>query len=51
MVLILALEYLASRMHFIIFVSELNGALCCDSANISFVVEYMSRQRMAESSL
>ena len=44
MVLIPALEYLASRMHFILFVSELKGALCCDSANTSFVVESMSRQ-------
>ena len=45
MVSISALEYLASRIRFIIFVSELKGALCCDSANTSFVVEYISRQR------
>ena len=32
------------------FVSELKGALCCDSANTSFAVEYVSRQWMAESS-
>ena len=50
MVLILDLEYLASRMRFILFVSELKGALCCDSANTSFVVESMSRQGMAGSS-
>ena len=30
---------------FILFLSELKGALCCDSASISFAVEYMSRQR------
>ena len=47
MVLISDLEYLASRMRFSIFVSELKGALCCDSANTSFVVESISRQRMA----
>ena len=38
MVLISPLEYLASRMRFILFLSELKGALCCDSANTSFVV-------------
>ena len=37
MVLISALEYLASRMRFIIFVSELKGALFYDSANTFFV--------------
>ena len=31
MVLISALEYLASRMRFILFVSDLKGALCSDS--------------------
>ena len=36
MVLISAFEYLASRMRFILFVSELKGALCCDSANTYF---------------
>ena len=45
MVLISALEYLASRIRFILFVSALKGALCCSSANISFAVESMSRQR------
>ena len=50
MVLRSALEYLVSRMRFIIFVSELKGALYCDSANKPFVVEYMSRQGMAASS-
>ena len=50
MVLISALEYLASRMHYILFVSELNGGFCCDSANTSFVVESMSRQGMVASS-
>ena len=50
MVLISALEYLASRMRFILFVAESKGALCCDSANISFVVEFMLRQGMAASS-
>ena len=49
-VLRLDLEYLAPRMRFILFVSELKGALCCDSANTSFVVEYILRQGMAESS-
>ena len=38
MVLISALEYLASRMRFILFVSELKGALYCYSANALFVV-------------
>ena len=38
MVLILDLEYLASRMSFILFVSESKGALYGDSANASFVV-------------
>ena len=47
MVLISALEYLASSMRFIIFVSELKGALCCDSANTSFAVESMLCQGMA----
>ena len=42
MVLISALEYLASRIRFILFVSALEGALCCDSANTSFAVESMS---------
>ena len=50
MVLLLALEYLASRMRLILFVSGLKVALCCDSANTSFVVESMSRQGMAASS-
>ena len=50
MVLISALEYLALRMRFILFVSELKYALCCDIANTLFVVEYISRQRMAASS-
>ena len=45
--LISALEYLALRMRFILFVSALKGALCCDSASSSFAVEYMLRQRMA----
>ena len=43
MVLISALEYLALKMRFILFVSELKGVLYCDSANTSFVVEYISR--------
>ena len=51
MVLISDLEYLASRMRFILFVSELKGALCCDSANTSFFVESISRQGMAASYL
>ena len=34
-------------MRFIRLVSELNGALYCNKANTSFVVEYMSRHRMA----
>ena len=42
----LALEYLASRMRFILFVSEFKGAFYCDSANTSFVVKYVSRQGM-----
>ena len=50
MVLISVLEYLASRMRFILFISALKGALFCDSANTSFVVESMSRQGMAASS-
>ena len=50
MALISDLEYLASRIRFILFVSALKGALCCDSANTSFAVEFMSRQGMAESS-
>ena len=49
-ILILDLEYLISRMRFIIFVSELKVVLQCNSANASFVVESMSRQRMVESS-
>ena len=48
--LISALEYLASTIRFILFVSELKGVLCCDSANTSFVVESISRQRMVASS-
>ena len=39
MVLISDLEYLVSRMRFIIFVSALKGALCCDSTNTSFAME------------
>ena len=46
-ILVSALEYLISRMRFILFVSSLKGALCCDSANTSFAVESMSRQGMA----
>ena len=41
-----AFVYLALRVHFIILVSELNGALYCDSANTSFFVEYISRLGM-----
>ena len=47
MVLKLSFVYLASMMRFIRLVSELNGALYCDRANTSFVVESMSRQGMA----
>ena len=47
--LIPALEYLASRIRFIIFVLALKGALCCDSTNTSFAVESMSRQGMLAS--
>ena len=42
--------YLESRMRFILVVSEFNSALYWDSADTSFVVEYMSRQGMAASS-
>ena len=49
MVLILALEYLESRIRFIPFVSALKGAFCCDSANTLFAVEYMLRLGMAVS--
>ena len=48
--LISALEYLASRMRFILFVSALKGALCCDSANTYFALESMLFQGMAASS-
>ena len=48
--LLSALENLASRIRFILFVSALKGALCCDSANTSFSVEAMSRQGVAASS-
>ena len=47
MVLRSALVYLSPRMRFILLVSELNGALYCDSANTSFVVEYVLRQGIA----
>ena len=47
MVLRSTFMYLASMMRFILFVSELKGALCCDSANTSFVVESILRQGMA----
>ena len=50
MVLIQALEYLSSRMRFILFVSELKVELCCVSTNTSFVVEYILRQGMVASS-
>ena len=50
MVLISALEYLASRMRFILYLSELKGALCRDRANTSFVVEYILHKGMAASS-
>ena len=50
MVLIYDFEYLASRMHFILFVSEMKGAFYCNSANKSFVVESMLQHEMAESS-
>ena len=49
MVLRSAFVYLEYRMRFVILVSELNGALYCDSENTWFVVEYMSRQGMAAS--
>ena len=42
-----ALEYLALRMRFILFVSDFNSALYCDSAKKPFVVESMSLQGMA----
>ena len=47
MVLRSAFVYLALRMRFILLVSELNGALYCDSANTSFVMESMLRQGMS----
>ena len=40
--------YLELRMCFILLVSDLNGALYCDSANTLFVVESISRQVMEE---
>ena len=43
----LVLKYLVLSMRFVLLVSELNGALYCDSANTSFVVESMYRQGMA----
>ena len=48
MVLISALEYLASRICFILFVSALKGALCCDSAKTSFVVETKRMKRILD---
>ena len=48
MVLRSALEYLSSRMRFILLVSALKGALYCDNENTMFVVESMSIHVMAE---
>ena len=48
MILISALELFNIEDAFILFLSELKDALCCDSASTSFAVKSMSRQRMAE---
>ena len=50
MVLRSALEYLPSKMRFILLVSDLKVALYYNIANTSFVVEYMSRHGMVSSS-
>ena len=50
MALILAFEYLSSKMRFSIIVTELKGALCYDSVNTFFVVEFISCQGMAAQS-
>ena len=47
MILISALELCNIEDALIIFLSELKGVLCCDSASTSSAVESMSRQRMA----
>ena len=48
MVLISVLELFNIEDALILFLSDLKGALCCDSASTSFAVKSMLRQRMEE---